>query len=359
MERVPQSTPAEKVERRPTSAPFVAGRSRSSNTGAGATGGRSLAELIQRARSASPPVAAAPTAVRRIQRATAAGVDVIRRAPNKKGDEVIADLSRPDWSPPGAPVGHEPERSISADQMNTLLRSAAIAAYTTYAYHATKSRNVDGIRRDGLDPDRGGSGAAKGSEFEQHSKSKVHYARNVNTVGAYKDYAEGGTPFGPNRRDADPAPAEILQVAVPRDIAQGEQVDPDSPKTDAAFTTDQRIDPRFIRSTEPKAIPAKPPDGGERRLEEGANEAIWTAHMREGIGESIALKSNMDADGLRVLAELVRAGYEEETLLNTIRQALRSMPASAILPFAQYWQTNSRVRSSVDATGQAVPFKHQ
>ena len=43
---------------------------------------------------------------------------------------------------------------LAADQMNTLLRSAAIAAYTTYAYHATKSRNADGIRREGLDPDR-------------------------------------------------------------------------------------------------------------------------------------------------------------------------------------------------------------
>jgi len=283
---------------------------------------------------------------------------VIRREPNKKGDQVIADLSRPDWTPPGAGADYQPARSTSADQMNTLLRSAAIAAFTTYAYHATKSRNVEGIRRGGLDPDRGGSGAARGSDFEQHSRNKVHYARNVGTAGAYKEYAEGGTPFGPGRREADPAPAEILQVAVPHDVARGEQVDPDSPKTDAAFTTDQRIDPMFIRSTEPKAIPAKPPDGGERRLEAGVNDDVWIAHMREGLGESIALKSNMDADGLRVLAELVRAGYEEETLLNTIRQALRSMPASAILPIAQYWK-ESRVRNPVDATGQLVPVEHQ
>src|SRR3954452_12148980 len=220
------SRPADKVARRATSDASVTGQSQSSTTGDGVTGERALAEPIQQAPSASPPIgaaptaasriqraqsasrpiaaapsaasrnqragstsppiAAAPTAVGRIQRARLADADVIHREPNKKGDEVIADLSRPDWSPPGARADYEPARSTSADQMNTLLRSAAIAAYTTYAYHATKSRNAEGIRRDGLDPDRGGSGAAKGSDFEQHSRNKVHYARNLNTVGAYK-----------------------------------------------------------------------------------------------------------------------------------------------------------------------------
>ena len=86
-------------------------------------------------------------------------------------------------------------RQSPGAELNILLEGAAIAAWKTFAYHATKSQNVANILTRGLDPNRGGTGASTGSAtFQEHSRGHVHYTRKRGLAEDYQHHFQGGCP---------------------------------------------------------------------------------------------------------------------------------------------------------------------
>jgi len=282
---------------------------------------------------------------------------------NGEGKAVISDLTDPTWQPPGKRKTSKGKAAISGAELKILLRGAAIAAWTTYAYHATKSKNVEGITGEGLDPDRGGTGAAAGNEhFEDESKGKVHYTRNRNLAEDYQRHFEGATPFG--RKDPNPAPAEVLKIAIPSNVADKEEMDPDSRVSDRAYRTTEAIPGKYIRSTKPKPLPpSRVQKRGKHKNEplvSGANAEAWKDHVIRSFADTEALHSNMPTSATNILYDMMQRGLDISTVYQLIKQALQSMPASDILEFTpEDRKANPRVfqGAHIDATGESLPLK--
>lgn len=283
---------------------------------------------------------------------------------NGKGKEVVNDLTNPAWQPPGENKTNAGKAAITGAELKILLRGAAIAAWDTYSYHATKSENTESIVTKGLDPNRGGTGAAAGnSEFEKHSKGQVHYTRNRGLAEDYQRHFQGETPFG--RKDPNPAPAEVLKIAVPRDVIEQEEIDPDSRTSDRAFRTTKHIPGKYIRKTNPVPIPGpktqKRGKGKAEPLVRGANAEVWKEHVIRSFAETDALLSNMPTSATNVLYDVMKRGLDVNTVLQLVKQALQSMPASDILEFKpEDYKANPRVMQGehIDATGDILPLKY-
>lgn len=283
---------------------------------------------------------------------------------NGKGKEVVNDLTNPAWQPPGESKTNAGKAAITGAELKILLRGAAIAAWDTYSFHATKSENTERIITKGLDPNRGGTGAAAGNaEFEKHSKGQVHYTRNRGLAEDYQRHFQGESPFG--RKDPNPGPAEVLKIAVPRDVIEHEEIDPDSRTSDRAFRTTKHIPGKYIRKTNPVPIPGpKTQKRGKQKAEPlipGANAEAWKEHVIRSFAETDALLSNMPATATNVLYDVMKRGLDVSTVLQLIKQALQSMPASDILEFKpEDYKANPRVMQGghIDATGDILPLKY-
>jgi hypothetical protein len=288
--------------------------------------------------------------------------NVIQR--NGKGKEVVNDLTNPAWLPPGKSETNAGKAAITGAELKILLRGAAIAAWDTYSYHATKSGNTENIVTKGLDPNRGGTGAASGNaEFEKHSKGQVHYTRNLGLAEDYQRHFQGESPFG--RKDPNPGPAEVLKIAVPRDVIEHEEIDPDSRTSDRAYRTTKHIPGKYIRKTNPVPIPGpKAQKRGKQKTEPlvpGANAEVWKDHVIRSFAETDALLSNMPSSATNVLYDVMKRGLDVNTVLQLVKQALQSMPASDILEFKpEDYKANPRVMQGehIDATGDILPLKH-
>jgi hypothetical protein len=288
--------------------------------------------------------------------------NVIQR--NGKGKEVVNDLTNPGWFPPGKSETNAGKAAITGAELKILLRGAAIAAWDTYSYHATKSENTESIVNKGLDPNRGGTGAASGNtEFEKHSRGQVHYTRNRGLAEDYQRHFQGDSPFG--RKDPNPGPAEVLKIAVPRDIIEQEEIDPDSRTSDRAYRTTKHIPGKYIRKTNPVPIPEpKAQKRGKQKAEPlipGANAEVWKEHVIRSFAETDALLSNMPSSATNVLYDIMKRGLDVTTVLQLVKQALQSMPASDILEFKpEDYKANPRVMQGehIDATGDILPLKH-
>jgi hypothetical protein len=289
-------------------------------------------------------------------------VGVIQR--NGKGKEVVNDLTNPGWFPPGKSETNAGKAAITGAELKILLRGAAIAAWDTYSYHATKSENTESIVTKGLDPNRGGTGAASGNaEFEKHSRGQVHYTRNRGLAEDYQRHFQGDSPFG--RQDPNPGPAEVLKIAVPRDVIKQEEIDPDSRTSDRAYRTTKHIPGKNIRRTNPVPIPGpKEQKRGKRKNEPlvpGANAKAWKEHVIRSFAETDALLSNMPSSATNVLYDVMKRGLDVTTVLQLVKQALQSMPASDILEFKpEDYKANPRVMQGehIDATGDILPLKY-
>lgn len=287
---------------------------------------------------------------------------VIQR--NGKGKVVVNDLTNPSWVPPGKSETKAGKAAITGAELKILLRGAAVAAWDTYSYHATKSENTESIVTKGLDPNRGGTGAASGnSEFEKHSKGQVHYTRNRGLAEDYQRHFQGDSPFG--RKDPNPGQAEVLKIAVPRDVVDKEEVDPDSRTSDRAYRTTKHIPGKYIRKTNPVPIPEpKARKRGKQKAEpliSGANAEVWKDHVIRSFAETDALLSNMPTPAINVLYDVMKRGLDVITVLQLVKQALQSMPASDILEFKpENYKANPRVMQGehIDATGDILPMKY-
>jgi hypothetical protein len=295
---------------------------------------------------------------------SAASPGVIQRQ-RGVGQEVFDDLTRPEWMPHGAktsadrPAG---KKAITGSELKLLMQGAVESAWKTYAYHATKSANVESIVAAGLDPSRGGTGAAKGSAaFEEHSRGHVHYTRNLRVAEDYKEHFQGGSPFGPKVPKVEtPEDAEVLQVAIHRDIGTEEEVDPDSRGArGTAYRSRSRIPGKFIRSLKPVPIPAKPDSRKKAApLVRGANKRAWAEHVQRGHAEDSALLSNMPPHATDIMYDMMKRGMDVTTVLQLIRQGLRSMSTDAILETTdKNLQLHPRMKNRMDPTGREFPFK--
>lgn len=242
-----------------------------------------------------------------------------------------------------------PGTPIPANDLHLLLRHAAAAAWKTFAFHGTKSSRVEGpggIAATGLDPNYGGTGAAKGSsEFEEQSKQKVHYTRDIYHAREYQDYFEGRSAFsGQTYPQEQQGPAEILQLSLPASVAGSEQRDVSDKQ---GITTNQAIPPENVRRLKPADPPATKQEG----------ELMWRQHQLKGLGSLIALKSNMAPEGQQLLSELVRLGSKESELLQMVKQALMANPADKFLPPAEANLNRNWYKSDRGATGHPLPPK--
>jgi GNAT superfamily N-acetyltransferase len=288
--------------------------------------------------------------------------------PQTPGKRVIADLTNPGWRPPDPERNsYSGKKAITGTELEILLKGAAIAAWKTYAYHATKSHNVAGIMTQGLDPSRGGTGASEGNAtFKEHSRGHVHYTRSEALAFDYKHQFEGGMPFG--RKDPAPAPAEVLQVVIPGEVVEGEEIDPDSQRTDRAYRTTKRIPGQYIRRTEPVPLPA-PRQGKKGRAEPlvpNANSQAWRDHVYRGFHERGAFLSHItggssSATGAArdVLYDVMKRGLDVDIVLQMVVQALRSMSTDEILEYTkENREANPRVnQSQTTPMGNMLPLK--
>ena len=278
----------------------------------------------------------------------------IQRMRDDSGKRVLEELTSPSWQPLDKENTWRGKKAITGAELNTLLRGAAIAAWKTYAFHATKSSNAESILTQGLDPSRGGTGASAGNAtFQEHSRGHVHYTRKLDLASDYQIHFEGrGEPFS-GRRDPSPEAAEILQVVIPNEVV--EENDPDTPLSDRAYRTRRRISGGNIRRTKPADLPPERRKGKKGRAEPlipNANDAAWRDHIERLISERNALLSNMPSDAVNVLWDLRQRGLDTSVVLQTVIQALRSMRADEILEFTKEdWDRNPRVRGNLDATG--------
>lgn len=279
---------------------------------------------------------------------------VIQREPGD-GKELLDDLTNPGWMPKGSKT-YAGKEAITGAELKLLMKGAVESAWKTYAYHATKSANVESIISKGLDPRRGGTGAAAGSDaFEEHSRGHVHYTRKLGLAEDYKAHFEGHTPFG--RKVEQPEAAEVLQVAIPKDIGGSEEIDPDSKAYDQAYRTRSGIPGKFIRRIAPVPIP--PSRKMKGTIKPGENEIAWAEHVIRGQAETSALLSNMPYYATNIMYDMMKKGLDVETMLLLIKQGLRSMSTDAILEMTlENRQLNPRLyQNRMDPTGRLLPFR--
>lgn len=279
-----------------------------------------------------------------------------------EGKDVVNDLTNRKWLPSHIDKQDESwqeksksdkkqalkgKKNITGKELKILLEGAVEAAWTTYAYHATQSKNVKSITEHGLDPKKGGTGAAKGDKkFEKESKKRVHFTRDRYVAGSYKEHLEGGTPFG--RKHESPAPAEVLQVVIPRDIAAREKIDQSSRPSDRAYRTEHPISGEYIRRTVP--VP----------LELAWNDQAWQDHVKRALAEHSALLSNMPPKAKQVLEKVLERGLDKETVIQLIKQGLRSLEIGDILDIQKpkHREANPRILSGgMDPTGTFLPLQ--
>jgi hypothetical protein len=280
-----------------------------------------------------------------------------RAAARKPGKEVLDDLTRPGWMPQGSET-LAGKKAITGAELKLLMKGAVESAWKTYAYHATKSANAQSIADSGLDPRRGGTGASKGSEaLEEQSRGHVHYTRQLGLAKDYKAHLAGDPRPFPKLKVETPEDAEVLQVAIHAETGAREEVDPDQT---GAYRTRSRIPGKYIRRLAPAPIPAKP-DSRKKvaPLVRGASKRAWAEHVSRGRAEDAAFLSNMPIDTKVIMYDMMKRGLDVTTMLQLIRQGLRSMSTDAILEWTpENEKLNQRLRSDLmDPTGQPLRDK--
>jgi hypothetical protein len=249
-------------------------------------------------------------------------------------------------SSPSAPLLRQVP--IHPDTVAKLMQHAAVAAYKTFAYHATKTSAVEGptgIAATGLQPRYGGTGAAGTSqEMIEQSRDKVHYARGYQHVDQYREFAEGSKTAFPGKVHPSPGPSEVLQLSLHAADLQHEQRDRDD---NAARVTAQAIAPDSIKRLKPAAIPASRAEG----------EMMWRDHQLRGITSLQALKSNMPAEGQQMVDQLVGGGLQESALLQMVKQGLMANNTERFLPFDQIRHNPRVAQSHLTGTGTPLPEK--
>jgi hypothetical protein len=257
----------------------------------------------------------------------------------------------------------QPGGKITAAMLKTLLNEAAIAAFKTYRFQGTKSRVVPDILEKGLDPEFGGSGAAKGDKaFEEDSKNHIYYTPNFSTADSYRARGEGAEKAG---FDPNPGRSEVLEIYLPEHLKKNEVRDGTEPG--ALMTTDS-IPAEYIRSTEPHAVPSHPEGGAENPLSPGANDKAWMGLLRSGNIESGALFTNMTTKGQALINALVEGGLDRQALMASLKQGLRSLSVSDMMEVAKAYAVGmgpqvggtsiSAMGITISISAMGIPLKH-
>jgi hypothetical protein len=204
------------------------------------------------------------------------------------------------------------------NDLNKLFVGTEMAGNQTRFYHATRTRNLKGktgIFKQGLDPNFGGKGAAKATqEFQDQSKSKVHFTKNEPHANDYKQFFETGKMPGMEELETKKSKAEVLKLALTADVVNSSVKDPHD---QLGRTTDKKIDPKYIRSSAPNPAPGKLKN--------------WQELDQKSKAENDAILSNMKPDVRKIFDERFPpgdAGSVEEnrrdTALQLLKQGLRS-----------------------------------
>jgi hypothetical protein len=208
-------------------------------------------------------------------------------------------------------------------ELDALLHHATVAAWKTFAFHATKTSALEGeggIGRAGLDPAHGGTGAASGSETQvAQSRGKVHYTRRHEHAQGYRKFFEGEA-YGSRMHPAHlQGPAQVLQLSLHSDVLASEERDQDD---NSGYTTTQRIRAENIRRLNPTPLADSRQQGARG----------WLEHQLRGLTSLEALKSNLSIPGRLALRDLRARGLNEGELLQMVKNAMMANPAATFMP---------------------------
>lgn len=124
-------------------------------------------------------------------------------------------------------------------------------------YHGTSSESAKRILKEGFDPGKGGSGAARGNrKFERNSSGKVHFTKRPTVSRFFASFAEQGLSTGGEGRDEAMSKAvkgmaklkgRVLTARVPESYWSAMKVDPDLGNAkDAAATFHRKVEPKYV-----------------------------------------------------------------------------------------------------------------
>ena len=206
-------------------------------------------------------------------------------------------------------------KPMSDADYSLLLKGAALGAYNTFVYHATKQDSVNGdkgINKTGLDPNFGGTASSSNdAEMVAESKGKVHFTHSERHADRYKKLLETGK--SDEHTYDNPGKAEMLQIALPQHLVDQEK---DDNHDRGANTLDTLIPAHNIKRMD---IPPK-------TLAE-AQEFV----ARSNIANE-ALYSNMPREAQQLVDQLSEGDQEKwNTLMQMLKQAVMSNTPDKLL----------------------------
>lgn len=121
-------------------------------------------------------------------------------------------------------------------------------------YHGTSVEKANKILREGFDPARGGSGAAKGHRgFERQSAGKVHVTKSPIISRMFAAFTERGEPLTSQKqmkqalKDSLVFKGKTLTARIPESYWNAMRPDPDMGSVkDTAATFHHKIDPKYV-----------------------------------------------------------------------------------------------------------------
>lgn len=164
---------------------------------------------------------------------------------NNKYLEKIADVTKSEDSPKYVPT---------ALGLGAAYYSAPKALGYHKLYHGTSEATAKKILEEGFDPEKGGSGAAKGAEhFERQSSGKTHFTKNPLVSRFFAAFTENGVPVTDPRsqsraqKDMLKLKGRVLTARVPHSYWEEMKPDPDMGNVkDVAATFDKKVEKRYV-----------------------------------------------------------------------------------------------------------------
>ena len=121
-------------------------------------------------------------------------------------------------------------------------------------YHGTSSETAKKILKEGFDPSKGGSGAAKGhSRYESQSAGKIHVTKNPLIARMFAAFTDRGAPLTDGSQmqkaivDSLKLRGGVVSARIPQSYWEGMKPDPDMGGVKpAAATFHHKIEPKYV-----------------------------------------------------------------------------------------------------------------
>ena len=173
----------------------------------------------------------------------------------------------------------DPNNTTPNREESRMLSGMVDAAGDSVHYHGTKDRNLDGstgILSQGLDPNRGGTGAGTlDQETYEECLNKVHLSPVFGRCNEYAEWFEGGTLSGVDEKHDDIAQSSVMRATLPKNLTEQLSKDKDDPM---GVTSTAKIDPDYLRDNRPVDV----------------GQGDWEDHETKSVVQMRALLTHLD-----------------------------------------------------------------